>query len=567
MDPFQIPEDVRQVEDLAAAVAAANAEADSITEREDLSDDDLSRLEALADFIDAAAGEAERRETEAEERQARADAALRRIRGEADADGTGAPGEPDEEDTPDETPDESETPPAEAEQPPAEAEQPAPQAVAAAAVRRRRAPSLVRRTRQPDNPTPAKAGSAATVIASAGIPQVEAGARLPDMDSVAAAFAARSRSFPQSFTPDTYIRHSVATMSRGDFGGLDTGNRAEYETDQDLLDAVGDERRLTAAGQGNGLVAAGGWCAPSETLYDLTGNESADNLLDLPEFRVRRGGINFTLGPDWSTIYNGVGFAQTEAQAIAGTTKPCYEIACPDFDEVRLDAVGICIKAPILTNVGYPELVRRVISGAFVAHQYKVAERMTATMSTLIGAPRVVPASGSAARSMLTAIELAVEARRQQYALPDSATMEVVIPKWVRVVLRDDLAARNGVGLDRVTNAVLDGHFADRGVAPQWIRGYQPLNTAAGCVIDFPDSAQIMVYPAGTFAKGVQDVISLDTVYDTTDLQSNVYTAVFFEEAVLLAQRGYGACKFTIPLVSAGATGPQNLVAYGTADV
>jgi hypothetical protein len=82
-----------------------------------------------------------------------------------------------------------------------------------------------------------------------------------------------------------------------------------------------------------------------------------DGILSLPEVNVTRGGIKFTKGPQWADIYGNIGFTQTEAQAIAGTTKPCYEVTCPTFTDVRLDAVGLCIKAPILTNAAYPEVV------------------------------------------------------------------------------------------------------------------------------------------------------------------------------------------------------------------
>ena len=120
--------------------------------------------------------------------------------------------------------------------------------------------------------------------------------------------------------------------------------------------AAAKESRLP----GGSLLASGGWCAPSETIYTLCSTESLDGLIDLPEINVQRGGIRFTKGPDFSDIYTDAGFCQTEAQAIAGTTKPCVEIECPAFEEVRLDACGICVKAPILTNAGYPELVQRV---------------------------------------------------------------------------------------------------------------------------------------------------------------------------------------------------------------
>ena len=81
---------------------------------------------------------------------------------------------------------------------------------------------------------------------------------------------------------------------------------------------------------------------PSETLYDFLSGRVHRWSARPAGIAVTRGGVR---SPPVRTpaIYN-AGFTQTEAQAIVGTTKTCYEVDCPDFDEVRLDAIGICIR-------------------------------------------------------------------------------------------------------------------------------------------------------------------------------------------------------------------------------
>ena len=115
-----------------------------------------------------------------------------------------------------------------------------------------------------------------------------------------------------------------------------------------------------------------------ETIYDLCAGETTDGHPVRPRDQRRPGWHQVHPGPDFSAIYSAVGFCQTEAQAIAGTTKPCYEVPCPPFVEVRLDACGICIKVPILTNAAYPELVQRWLSGALIAHQHKMNAKVIA---------------------------------------------------------------------------------------------------------------------------------------------------------------------------------------------
>lgn len=41
------------------------------------------------------------------------------------------------------------------------------------------------------------------------------------------------------------------------------------------------------------LVATGGWCAPSEAVYDTTDRVATDGLVELPQVSTVRGGISF----------------------------------------------------------------------------------------------------------------------------------------------------------------------------------------------------------------------------------------------------------------------------------
>lgn len=563
--PFVIPESLTDITDLAAAEAEALEAADAIASLDDPTDEQLNELDAIVEHVEAVRVEGQRRESEVQERRDRAQAARDRLAAPADSE---TPAEEETPDEGDETPEGDETADEGTETPEAVVvEVETPEAVAASA---KRAPSLIRRQRQPENPRPAEQSSGVTITASAGIRDVEPGSKLNDLDAVVEAFMSRARSHPSAFAPDIYNRHSVATFSRNDFGGLDTGNKAYRDDHQALLDAAADETRLTDAKGQKGLAAAGGWCAPSETLYDIVSLESADGLYDMPEVGVKRGGIKNTTGPDFSDIYAGVGFAQTEAEAIAGTTKNCYEVDCPDFQETRLDAVGLCVKSGLLTASGYPELVRRVLAGAFVAHQHKMSIRALNSVATQLGTAVVVPDSGSVARSTLTTLELAAEGQRNLYRMPRNMTMEVVLPNWARVALRADLQDRLR-SVEPVTDAQLDAHFAARKLRVQFVYGFGDTRiiTVPGggtLLTDFPDTMPALMYPAGTFVKGVADVISLDTVYDSTDLQVNVYTAAFFEEGMLVARRAPGGGRLTIPVNVSGRVGPADLPKFGVTD-
>ena len=332
---------------------------------------------------------------------------------------------------------------------------------------------------------------------------------------------------------------------------------------------------------GGSLVAAGGWCAPSETVYDLLEDESRDGLISLPEINVTRGGIKFTKGPKFADLYAAPSFNFTEAEAKEGKyqptsatdptnkvgAKPVYHVPCTDFEEVRLSAAGLHIQAGLLQQRGYPELVARTIRGALVAHEHKMSERIIASMETQSTAVSMDAGQIGAAAPILTAIELQVEHYRYAQRLSRSTTLEAVFPYWVHGAIRTDLARRQGVDLMDVPDSRIDAWFRSRGVNAQFVYDWQALGGEAGAFKVWPGSLKFLLYSAGTFVKGSQDVITLDTVYDSVLLGQNDYTALFTEEGYLVAKRGHDARVVTVPLNPNGGTGTGiKLLANGTAD-
>lgn len=332
---------------------------------------------------------------------------------------------------------------------------------------------------------------------------------------------------------------------------------------------------------GGSLVAAGGWCAPSETVYDLLEDESRDGLISLPEINVTRGGIKFTKGPKFADLYAAPSFNFTEEEAKAGKyqptsaadptnkvgAKPVYSVPCTDFEEVRLSAAGIHVQANLLQQRGYPELVARTIRGALVAHEHKMSERIIAAMEKQSTAVSLDAGQIGAAAPILTAIELQVEHYRYAQRLSRSTTLEAVFPYWVHGAIRTDLSRRQGVDLTDVNDARIDAWFKARGVNPQFVYDWQALTGAAGDFKVWGSSLKFLLYSAGTFVKGGQDVITLDTVYDSVLLGQNDYTALFTEEGYLVAKRGHDARVVTVPINPNGGTGTGiKLLANGTAD-
>ena len=76
-----------------------------------------------------------------------------------------------------------------------------------------------------------------------------------------------------------------------------TRDMTEAEDQHALVAAINaavDERNLPHGS----LIAAGGWCAPSEQLYDFCDVPNAVDLMSLPEIAINRGGLRWPVEPD-----------------------------------------------------------------------------------------------------------------------------------------------------------------------------------------------------------------------------------------------------------------------------
>lgn len=357
---------------------------------------------------------------------------------------------------------------------------------------------------------------------------------------------------------------SLAVIQKPFEDGLVLRNDDPQHIDQVLARAT-DETRLT----GNSLVAAGGWCAPSETIYDLMEMESRDGLYDLPTVGVTRGGINHTPGPDFSAIFAlATGFHYTEEQDIAGNygtdasgvgndtvgSKPCFRVPCPDFTDDRLDYDGLCVTAGLLQQRGYPEVIARTVRGALVAHDHRIAGRVLAAV--IAGSTPVAMPAGQvgATAPILTAIELQVEHYRTVHRLARGTTLEAVFPYWVHGAIRSDLSRRLGIDLLDVSDGRIAQWFRDRGVAPQFVYNFDDLGGAPGAAVAWPTTLRFALYAAGTWVRGSSEIITLDTVYDSVLLGQNDFTALFTEEGFLVAKRGHDSRIVSVPISADGAT-------------
>lgn len=330
----------------------------------------------------------------------------------------------------------------------------------------------------------------------------------------------------------------------------------DAESAQRVLDHVTDESRLP----GGSLVAAGGWCSPSETVYDFLPTQAATGLLSLPEVTIRRGGIRFPEEPDFNAIFDEVGFYLTETQMQAGTEKTCIEVPCTtEFDEVRLDAAGICITAGILQDKAWPEQTRKFVDESLRLHQHKISGiriNKIVTGSTNVGT-LTGPMFGTAG-AVLSALELQVADMRARHRLAEGQSVEGMAPVWLLNVIRADLAFRDEVLPQQVTDASIKAHFANIGVNFQFVTDWQTsVIGAATPAVAWPATVQVALWTAGTWWAATEPVINLGILHDSTLLKQNKQVQMFTEDGVAVGKRGLDSRVVTIPLAVDGTVGAR----------
>lgn len=428
----------------------------------------------------------------------------------------------------------------------------APVPVAAAS----RASRIGRKSKAPAVPA-ASTKPRLTIVASANVPDITQGSALDGVRGISTALTNRLSGL-------TAPQGDGRTEQLQKFGVAKIGFQYDEKLtirkpgdSQSVMEFASKESRLESDQGSGSLVAAGGWCAPSETLYDLCEGETLDGIISLPEVSVGRGGINYTSGPQFADFYGatGPGFKQTEAQAIAGAAKTCVTVTCPAFQEVRLDAVGLCIKTPILTESAYPELTDRFTRGALIAFEHQINADVIGRMEALANANRTpTNGLGSTVSDSLEALELLANQKREKYRLGIEESLEVVIPFWVKDAYKSDLRRRTGQ-FAPVTDAQLNAYFAASKMAVQWAYDWQLLGQTA---LAYATTYRVLMYKAGTFVKGTSDVINVSAVYDAASLAVNVYTGMFMEKGLLVARMCWDADRITLPICNAGRTGAAN---------
>lgn len=396
------------------------------------------------------------------------------------------------------------------------------------------------------------------IAAAQDVPQFYVGQRL-DPSLLADALHNKARMLSDSRGNQTV--YPVATIERPFGQGYDLEGLDQAST----WDALSEMTKPSS------LVAAGGWCAPSELVYNLFEVECENDVLfTLPTFRVTRGGIRWPVFVPHDETLN-PGFVWTEAQDIAavtgtgGGTKACVRVPCPTFTECRLDAVGLCITAGNLIDRAYPEQVRWFINRAIRAYERNTSIRKL-NLVIADSVPVSIAARFGAASALISAILLQAASYRQANGLCATETLDVVAPYWLTNVVKADVARQENALTQSggvLSDADVSAFFAAAGLNLRYISHWQ--NFSVQPTLVWPASVQVLIGYPGAYVEFNQGRLDLGVIRDSVLNATNDFTAVWFEEFYCVGRRGPQARLVTIPICANGEVGGRvTAVGVGT---
>lgn len=544
-----LPEDLTSIDDeqLTTQEETLVGEFDALMADENLDDAGLARLTELGAQIMSIRGEGERRVAAAEQRANTLAELQSQVHGSDTQEASAPPAEAVVED---------------------EAKEPA--LVSGGAVTTPRAPvvrklnpTIAEIRQHAPNPTAPRNSSETVIVASSDIPGFTHASKLPDMTTLIAAMQARAKTLPDGRGAMNYV--PVAQMQRK-FRHVLGPDAMPEDIDRVLQEATDVEA----------LVAAGGWCAPSEISYDFYNIVCEDGMLDLPTIGINRGGIRWPVSPSFGDLVgNEALWTWTETQDIASVTgtaqsgtKTCGRVPCPVFDEERLQCDGLCLTVGNLMDDAYPELIANHTRLLFAAHAHKMNGLWINRLVTLSGVDTTIGTAGSGVVApLIGSISLAAVDYRDKYAMCEDAVLEVILPRWIRSMMRSDLRKRTGVDLLDVNDARLMGMFDAENVRVQWVNDWQVRGAgfpgAGDPLTAWPLEVEFLIYAPGTFVKGNGLTLDLGVIRDSVLNETNDFTGEWMEECWLIFQPGHESRRYTVNICADGTTGAADLTACG----
>lgn len=321
---------------------------------------------------------------------------------------------------------------------------------------------------------PAKPAQDATLVANAvvtaagGTPSFRQGQVISSSGEAARAMAERVRAETGTVTAG----HDRLFVLHADIGYPDARRLSRDNLDENMakIEAVTDRQAL---------VAAGGLCAPVETLYEVPviGSQARPIKGALAPFQAERGGIRYRMAYSAADAVNGVGvWTITDDAAVTvdgrDPQKTCYRVDCPALSEEVVESIYLCLQFSNLTSRYDPEGTAAALKMGMIAHARRAENQLLAKILSTSKLLTSAAQELGAVRWTLGEFDHALAYYRQRHRLEEGPNLTWLAPAWVKSMWRADLAYQMAAGdwieALAVSEERINQLFRARGVNPVW---------------------------------------------------------------------------------------------------
>lgn len=294
------------------------------------------------------------------------------------------------------------------------------------------------------------------------------------------------------------------------------------------------------AGDFNSIVAAGGLCAPVAGYYDqFVMSETGRPVRDaLANFGADRGGIRLVPPPTLADLTGGVGI-RTAAQDAAGTpTKSCFTVVCDDVEETVISAIYSCLTFGNMGSLTFPERVQAWDRLALIKYD-NMAETMLLDAIATLSTPVTMTGVVGAGREIFARVGQAAAAYRSRHRMNPEAPLRLMLPAWVKELVRSDLARTLGdpQNVLAITEAMIDNWFSVRHIRPTW---YLDSKTGGNQVIGAATGGSTYTDLATT--SGAATITSASAGFTSADVGKTIVgTGIPASTTILSVQSATGA--------------------------
>lgn len=384
---------------------------------------------------------------------------------------------------------------------------------------------------QPDADRAVDGGSSKPVlVAASGVEGTRAGVHL---DSYT--LAKSMIDYVARRSPPTKHQHGVEEKL------LIASAQYQFPDDRRLLDGdhANNVKKIRAIGNPylgvegqKALVASGGLCAPLTPLYDIPDLAVTDRPVRdaLPSFQAERGGISVPSVSTIGDISTAITVIEESGDAAGGTfaTKSCQDLSCPTWTDVAIGIISHCREYGNLNARAWPEGIAHENALTMAAHARTAEARLLDRIKSLSINVTGGAATLSAWSHFVYAVTRTRASMRYVLRLDRNFRLRMLAPEWLPDLLVTDQVSAQFDRFMALEEA--SANLRAYGVEPTWYKDTPSTGAdqgfaaeTASAIDDFPDVAQVALFPEGTFLHLDGGVLELGLVRDSTLNSTNDY--------------------------------------------